>query len=145
MLLFYFNNFLTRSRKNLQNSENTSATSRPNSSIKKDPLLHLDIASISDIGSISRDPILTRIYKKRTGNASTIKNSPNSSIRYILLLYCPPTSYSAFVISPSEQDFTVSINSAKRLPLFTATCCKFASAVLLLASLRFLNALSAEI
>jgi hypothetical protein len=42
---------------------------------------------------------------------------------YIFLLYCPPTLYSALVICPREQYFTVSISSSNKLPLLIATCC----------------------
>ena len=84
---------------------------------------------------------------------------PSTRGTYIFLRYCPPTSYKACVICPSEQYFTVSINSAKKLPLLMATsfnrfkasslllhcvsrmhagfaiCCSFSSLVLRITSL----------
>src|SRR6476659_8587186 len=59
---------------------------------------------------------------------------------YIFLLYCPPTSYNACVICPSEQYFTVSINSENKLPSLIATSFNLSRAASLLDLLRFQNA-----
>src|SRR6476469_7911143 len=59
---------------------------------------------------------------------------------YILRRYCPPTSYSACVIWPSEQYLTVSINSANKLPLLIATSFSFCKAWVFLSLLRSQNA-----
>ena len=58
------------------------------------------------------------LFKDFCNEAEMEKNSQivgfilTSSLNYIFLLYCPPTSNNAFVIWPSEQYFTVSISSA---------------------------------
>src|SRR5215468_5950240 len=56
---------------------------------------------------------------------------------YMFLRYCPPTSYSACVICPSEQYFTVSISSANKFPLVRAIFFNFFNASLLFDSLRW--------
>lgn len=44
---------------------------------------------------------------------SKIVNPKNLQSTHIFLLYCPPTSNSAFVISPREQTFVASISTEK--------------------------------
>lgn len=59
-----------------------------------------------------------------------------SGLRYIFRRYSPPTSNSACVIWPSEQTFTVSINSSNTLSPRRATAFKRSSASAERASLR---------
>ena len=45
---------------------------------------------------------------------------------YILRRYCPPTSNSALVICPSEQQRTASISTSNTLALAITACCSLA-------------------
>lgn len=57
----------------------------------------------------------------------------------MLLRYCPPTSYSASVICPSEHTFAVSISASNVFPLWSAASRRASRAAGLAAWFRALN------
>ena len=71
---------------------------------------------------------LTGRAEKRAAMRRQHELPPEAGHSYIFRRYSPPTSYSAWLIWPSEQVLTASINASKVLPRARATACRYCSA-----------------